>query len=188
MSGDRKSDTFERLATVAAEANIVDAVAELPNSKLVNWLQDQTDAYVAWAGDKWTDEGLAAWVASRQTEMNAALRADVAVVTGAVPQRSEVEAPDREAILAAAEALERAKERDEEVSPAHMATLFMALMQRRGPYALAFERELNAYHRLTGGKGDSEGQSAHLASHKDELRPLFRADLAAIIREAREAS
>ena len=180
MSGDRKSDTFERLATVAAEANIVDAVAELPNSKLVNWLQDQTDAYVAWAGDKWTDEGLAAWVASRQAEMNAALRADVAIVTGDAPQpRPKIQAPDCEAILAAAEALEAEAEERRTMHPKHMQTLFAALIYRRSPYIVEVEKEMAAY------RGPNEGFTEHLLHHRADLRPLFRSEVEAVIREAR---
>jgi hypothetical protein len=183
MSGDSKSDTFDRLAAAAREINLVDAIAELPHGNLANWLQDQTDAYVAWAGDKWTDEGLAAWVASRQAEMNAALRADVAIVTGDAPQpRPKIQAPDCEAILAAAEALEAEAEERRTMHPKHMQTLFAALIYRRSPYIVEVEKEMAAY------RGPNEGFTEHLASHRADLKPLFRSELEKVIKEAREAS
>jgi hypothetical protein len=175
-SDEPDSPEIRKLKAAAAEINIVDAVAELPNSSLANWLQDQTDAYLAWAGDKWTDEGLASWVASRQAEMNAALRADVAIVTGDAPQRPEIEALDREAILAAGAAWERD---GADLPQHHYAILTRAVLNRRGPFAQFLARQMAACR-------PGEDPNQRIALHRDEMRQLFHADARAVIREARD--
>jgi hypothetical protein len=72
---------IDRLADIAKEANIVNAVANLDGA-FVQFMQRETDAYVAQAGDAWTDEGLAAWIKAREAEMQRAWRTDVADLTG----------------------------------------------------------------------------------------------------------
>src|ERR1700722_20072506 len=112
MSGNSELAKLAALA-VEAKANFIEAALNVGN--ISNWLQDQTDAYVAWAGDKWTDEGLSAWVAARQGEMNAAFRADVATITGDMPAPTSVEAPSPSEIREAGEGLRRCDERDEKL-------------------------------------------------------------------------
>jgi hypothetical protein len=174
------SPQIRRLKAAAQNLNIATAVAELPGGALVNWLQDQTDAYMAWAGDKWSDDGLAAWAASRQAEMDAALRADVAIVTGDMAQpRPKIEAPSREAILAAADALEAEEEERGSMHPRHMAVLFTALISRRSPYIAEVEREMAVY------RGPNDRFTEHLLHHRADLKGLFRSEIQKVIREAR---
>jgi hypothetical protein len=170
------SPEIRKLKAAVQDLNIVDAIAGLPNSSLANWLQTQTDAYIAWAGDRWSDDGLAAWVASRQAEMNAALRADVAIVTGDMAQRPEVEAPDREAILAAGAAWERD---GADLPQRHYAILTRAVLNRRGPFAQFLARQMAACR-------PGEDPNQRIALHRDEMRQLFHADARAVIREARD--
>jgi hypothetical protein len=86
---------------------------------------------------------------------------------------------DREAVLAAAEALRR-----DEASLDHMMDLHTAVLRFRGPYALALEREVNSYLRLAGDEHSSEGLNEHMGRCWEELRKLFRADIEAVIEEA----
>jgi hypothetical protein len=178
MSGDAELQKLAALA-VEARANFIEAALNVGN--VSNWMQRETDAYVAWAGDKWTDEGLAAWVAARQGEMNAAWRQDVATVASETSApRIEVEAPPASAIREAGRAMHRADERDEEAGPSHMATLLQAILARRGAFVERLEREM--FEALASGATDL---NAHLAPLlRGSLRDLFRADVEAVIREA----
>jgi hypothetical protein len=92
---------------------------------------------------------------------------------------------DAAAVLAAAEAWERDDE--DQLSPKHAATLFMAVSRLRGPYIQRLEHEALEYHRLVGGKVTDEGQKEHLEPHQAELRRLFWVDVETIVRELREA-
>jgi hypothetical protein len=177
MSDSEHGDQFvERLAGIAANSSIVEAVHSLPGgSTFAAFLQRETDAYIAQAGDGWTDAGLAAWVAERQAEMNRAWSADVARVTGDPPP-AEIEAPSSSEILEAAEAWRR---EGVEVRPDLAAILFQAVTNRRGPFALFVERETAAARR------NGEDINEHMAQHRDEMRRLFRADVEAVVREAR---
>jgi hypothetical protein len=85
---------------------------------------------------------------------------------------------DREAILKAANALKRG-----EAGPGHLADLWAAVARFRGSYIQAFERAGNAY---IAGSGTLEGLNEHLAGQREELGALFRADLEAVIAEARD--
>ena len=92
---------------------------------------------------------------------------------------------DRAAILEAAEAL-RAEQREERtLGPGHMADLFAAVARRRGPFILKLESELLAYYAAAGDKMSAEGQAEFLAPMRQELNALFRADVEAVIAEAR---
>jgi hypothetical protein len=88
-------------------------------------------------------------------------------------------ATDRGAVLRAAEALKR-----DEATADHMFDLHAAVLRMCGPYAIALEREVNAYMRLAGGKGDGEGLNEHMRRCRDEMRTLFRRDIDAVVREA----
>jgi hypothetical protein len=91
--------------------------------------------------------------------------------------------PSREAILEAAEAFERGADVERgEVHPRHMLTLYTALICRRSPYVVEVEKELAAY------RGPKEDFTEHLLRHRAGLKPLFRSELEAVIKEAREAS
>jgi hypothetical protein len=175
MSGDDEIKKLTGLA-VEARANFIEAALNVRN--ISNWLQDQTDAYMAWAGDKWTDEGLAAWVAARQGEMNAAWRTDVASVTDDTPAPTAVETPPASAIREAGEALKRCDERDEPLEDPHMRVLFAAVISMRGLFMQRLEREMAS---LRPGEDPNE----HMAQHRNELRALFRRDCDAAIKEAR---
>jgi hypothetical protein len=93
--------------------------------------------------------------------------------------KANAEATDRDAILRAAEALKR-----DEATPDHMMDLHTAVLRMRGPYAVALEREVNAYMRLVDWKDDDGGLNEHLRLCRDEMRLLFRRDCETVIREA----
>ena len=79
MSSDKEID---RLATMAAEANIATGLGEL-QGELVQFIDRETRAYPAAAGAGWTDDGLSAWIKEREGEMQRCFEADLAVLTGA---------------------------------------------------------------------------------------------------------
>ena len=81
---------------------------------------------------------------------------------------------DREAILRAAAALKR-----DEATLDHMWDLNIAALRFRGPYAIALEREISVFLAT----GERDGINEHLASKREELRALFKADIAQIIAE-----
>lgn len=174
-NGGGPRDEIAKLAGIAADASIATGVADL-NGEVVNWFQDQTDAYVASVGGNWTDDGLAAWIAQRQEDMNRAWRADIATLTGDTlePPAEPAAIPDASAILEAAEAWKRD---GADLPPQHYATLVQAVMRRRGPFALRLEREMKACR-------PGEDINERLALHRDEMRELFRADAEAVIKEA----
>jgi hypothetical protein len=88
--------------------------------------------------------------------------------------------PTREAILEAAQALEDEQNERRSMHPKHMQVLFTALICRRGPYILAVEKEMAAY------EGPRDGFTEHLLLHRADLKPLFRSELEALIREAED--
>jgi hypothetical protein len=105
---------------------------------------------------------------------------DIVHIDGSIESMAaNAAAIDRPAILRAAEALRR-----DEATLDHMMDLHVAVLRFRGPYAIALEREVNNYMRRTGWRDDAEGLNAHMATKRDELRSLFRADIAAVVREA----
>ena len=87
-------------------------------------------------------------------------------------------------IIEAAEAWKRYGNDPEGLHPKHAAVLFMAIIRSRGAYALALEKAINEYQRSARGKPTAESQDEFLAARQEELRPLWRADLEHIIREA----
>jgi hypothetical protein len=89
--------------------------------------------------------------------------------------------PSREAILAAAEALEAEAEERRSMHPRHMLTLYTALICRRSPYVVEVEKEMAAY------RGPNEDFTAHLLGHREDLRRLFRSEIQKVIDEARES-
>jgi hypothetical protein len=96
---------------------------------------------------------------------------------GGVEALAEIAAgTNREAILKAGQAWKR-----DEATLDHMMDLHTAVLRRRGPYAIAFEREVNAFLAT----GEREGINEHLAHKRDELRALLRRDIEAVIAEAR---
>jgi hypothetical protein len=182
MNDDGKSDAFEKLAGLAAEANIVRAVHALPGgSSFAAYVQNATAAYWASHDD---DSGLLKWLQDRWAGAQMAWANDVATVTGEMierpPPRIEVEAPPASAIRAAGEAMRRAGERDEEAGPSHMGVLLQAVLARRGPFVERLEREMAAG--LASGATDLNAYIAPML--RGPLRDLFRRDVEAAIREA----
>ena len=90
--------------------------------------------------------------------------------------------PSRAAILEAAQALVDEQHERRSMGPRHMLTLYTALICRRSPYVVEVEKELAAY------RGPKEDFTEHLLRHRADLKPLFRSELEAVIKEAREAS
>jgi hypothetical protein len=91
MSGEEQlSAKIDKLAGVAKDANLVTAVAEL-QGQLVHFIDRETRAYKAQAGDGWTDQGLAEHIRQRTAEMRRCWARDVdEILTGGGP---EVTAP-----------------------------------------------------------------------------------------------
>jgi hypothetical protein len=182
MNDDEKSDAFEKLAGLAAEANIVRAVHALPGGAFLQFVQRETAAYWA-ARDDDDDSGLLKWLQDRWGGAQRAWAADVAIVTGETierpPPRIEVEAPPASAIRAAGEAMRRAGERDEEAGPSHMGVLLRAVLARRGPFVERLEREM-----AEGLASGATDLNAYIAPLLRPLRDLFRRDVEAAIREA----
>ena len=174
MSADSEGGEVERLARLAASANIATAVAELQGGATVQFFQRETDAYVAQAGDVLTDDGLAAWLKGREAEMNAAWRSDVAAVTGDAAESPDRMAPPPNEIREAAAAWERD---GADLPPRHYETLVRAVLARRGPFARFLEREMRAL-------GPGDDPNARIVVHRAEMRRLFRADLEAVIKDA----
>jgi hypothetical protein len=97
---------------------------------------------------------------------------------GGVEALAEIAAgTDRDKILRAGEALRR-----DEASLDHMMDLWEAVMRFRGPYAVAFQREVNVF---ASGRSDAESINEHLARKRDEMRALFKTDIEAVIAAAR---
>jgi hypothetical protein len=88
--------------------------------------------------------------------------------------------PSRAAILEAAQALVDEQHERRSMDARHMQVLFTALICRRGPYILAVEKEMAAY------EGPRDGFTEHLLLHRADLKPLFRSELEALIREAED--
>ena len=87
--------------------------------------------------------------------------------------------PSREAILEAAQALEDEQNERRSMHPKHMQVLMTALICRRSPYIVEFEKELAAY------RGDGNF-SEYFARHRYDLRDLFRSEIKRVIDEALE--
>jgi hypothetical protein len=111
---------------------------------------------------------------------------DIIHVGGRLEDLVEIAAQtDGKAILEAAEAL-RAEQREERtLGPGHAADLFAAVARRRGPFILRLEAELMEYYRRCAGQMSVEGQNEFLAPMRRELGALFRADVEAVIADAR---
>jgi hypothetical protein len=75
-ANDNGGREIARLARIAAETNIATAVGEFQGA-LVRFIDRETKAYMAAAGEAWTDDGLAAWIKEREAELQACWRADV---------------------------------------------------------------------------------------------------------------
>jgi hypothetical protein len=182
-SGDSE---IEKLAGIAVEAktNFVEAALAVGNS--AEFFQRETDRYMAQAGADWSDDGLAEHMRARWSEANRAWAADVAAITGDTVERPapriEVEAPPASAVREAGEAMQRADERDEEAGPSHMAILFQAVLARREPFVERLEHELAEA--LASGATDLNEHIAPLL--RGPLRDLFRADIEAVIAEAKD--
>jgi hypothetical protein len=174
MSGDSEHNVeLARLADIAAEANLVEAVHALPGgSTFAAHIQRETAAYWATHDD---DSGLTAWLQRRWPDAQRAWASDVAAVTGVKPERAPLDAG---AILEAAEALRRSNERDERPEARHMALLTRAVVRRRGPFVALLEREM-----ATCPPGVDPNE--HMAPHREEMRRLFQVELKKIIAEAR---
>jgi hypothetical protein len=170
MAGDSEHE-LKKLVGLAAEVNYVEAVHALPGgSSFAAYVQRISADYWARHDD---DSGYGAWMQERWAGAQRAWAADVAIVTG-VPQQPRVEVPDASAILEAAAAWERD---GADLPPRHYATLVQAVINRRGPFAMFLSREMAACPR-------DENVNEHMALRRDEMRKLFRRDLAAVIKEA----
>ena len=77
----KPSAEVDRLAGVAKEVNVVEAVANF-NGAFIEFMQRETDAYVESVGGNWSDEGLAEWIKARTAEMQRAWRTDLDLLTG----------------------------------------------------------------------------------------------------------
>jgi hypothetical protein len=164
-------DTFATLADIAAEANIVEAVHSLPGgSTFAAAVQRMSADYWETHDD---DSGYGAWMQARWPEAQRAWAADVATVAGDAVEPPDRVAPDATAILNAAAAWKRGEADDEQ-----MKVLFDAVTQMRGRFMQRVEREAASAMRAR------EDVNERLAQHRDEMRALFRADLAAIIKGA----
>jgi len=103
-------------------------------------------------------------------------RSDYVYLNGSVESMAaNASAIDREAILKAGAALKR-----DEASLDQMFDLHTAALRFRGPYAIALDREVNAFLAT----GEREGINEHLARKRDELRALLRIDIEAVIAAA----
>ena len=74
--GDGNGAEIDRLAGIAQDVRIGTAVADL-QGEFIAFFDRETRAYMAQAGDAWTDDGLAAWIKEREAEMQRCWRADV---------------------------------------------------------------------------------------------------------------
>lgn len=74
--GNGSNAEIARLARVAQHVNIGAAVAEL-QGEFIQFFDRETRAYMAQAGDAWSDNGLAAWIKEREAEMQRTWRADI---------------------------------------------------------------------------------------------------------------
>jgi hypothetical protein len=72
---------IDKLAAAAKEVYVADAVVGLQGN-FIEFFARETAAYKEHAGDAWTDDGLAKWIAAREAEMQRAWRTDVNELTG----------------------------------------------------------------------------------------------------------
>jgi hypothetical protein len=86
--------------------------------------------------------------------------------------------PTRAAVLEAAEALEGEQNERRSMHPKHMQVLMTALICRRSAFIVALEKELAAY------QGANKDFTEQLLQRAD-LKGLFRSEIAAVIKEAR---
>jgi hypothetical protein len=76
------TDELNRLAKVAKNPNLVDAVYGLPDSEFAAWMCREHAAYYAPAGASATDAGAAAWMREKWGEAQRAWTRDVDRVLG----------------------------------------------------------------------------------------------------------